>query len=169
MKITVSHKTTWGARAAFDASRFIDAQLEDVEILAWGVDVSDQYLWLNINSGDVNFDIAITRECFSYGFLRQGISREDGFYRTNKPTLISYIKRGKPAVFSQNGAGRYLYSIDLEDPAMADIRYTDAGPIPDFSAESQAEAAQLEHLEKEWSATEKARQATMKAATAKAK
>lgn len=165
MRITTTHQSDWGARAAYEAQCYIDATLEGVAIAQWGVDRADQLLWLAIECGDIEFDIAITREFFEGGYFRRGLKRGDGYWATGRPALADYLAKGRPGVFSQNGVGRFIHGIDLEDPDMAEIVYED-GAVPDCSAEVAAEEARLKQAEAEWAVAEKERLAAAKALNA---
>jgi hypothetical protein len=154
--------TEWGARAAWEAKTLIEQNLTNVEIIAWGVDKLDNVLWLNINSGDINMDIAISRKFMEYGFFRQELDKPDGYYRINRPHFLGYLERGQPGYFSMNGVGRYLYHLDLESPKGIEIEYVDHGDIPEYDDKKKSEAEFLEEKETHWAAEEKKRQASVK-------
>jgi hypothetical protein len=151
-------RAEWGARAAWEATRLLEGSGLDAEIVDWGVDRGGDVLWLNIDSGDFNMDLAISREFHEFfGF------------RDRKDQFLSHVRRVHPAFFSQNGVGRHVHGLDLEDPEGVEVVYEGDRSIPDFTEQLQAEEAENERRKKQWEDDEKGRKERAKNAAAAAK
>jgi len=141
----------WGERAAFNAARLLKTLEPPVSVANWGVSSNGTVCWLTLESGEVGYDIALTKEFYEF----------HGF-RDQKDKFLSFAKRQKPAAFSQNGVGRFIYSLDLEDPEGVTVEYEGDEPFRDFTKVEEEEAAELKAKSEEWDVAEKARKAAAK-------
>lgn len=151
-RITFAYKdpeeiTLWAERAAWEAQRLIDeAALPGCAVVDWGLDRRGAVAWLNIDSGEFNFDVAVSREFLDFS----------GF-RDKKDTFLSYVRRARPGFFSQNGVGRHCFGLDLEAEEGVEVRYIGDREFRDFTKAADAEAKDRERRGAEWDEAEKAR------------
>jgi hypothetical protein len=148
----------WGERAAWEANRILEESDLDAKLVDWGLDPSAEAVWLNVDSGDFNMDLAVTREFLAF----------HGF-RDRKAQFLSHVRRIHPAVFAQNGVARHLYDLDVQADGGVDVIYEGGQRFRDFTADAKREAEELAAREKAWAEEEKERKNAAKERAAQAK